>query len=551
MNSSSSLLNVSDCQPSSISSSTPIYLSPKIGLHMYDFNQCDPKRCTGRKLHRLGFVKLRKIPQKFHGILLSPVAESHCSFDDLRLLQDLPTHALRAPRRPGLHGGARLDSDGELLEANSGRNEKRPLYLNIGVIDCSWNSLDSIPFKKLHRGNSCLVRSLPFLLAANPCHFAQPRHLSCVEAFAAALMILFPDNPELATSILKPFKWGKQFLNLNADLLDLYGREGKNGKALEAAEEEYLRNMMREQEEVKGRRGGRGGWEYGDLIDVSGSETEEEEGDTEEHTEVRHREEVSSMNLDSSSVPIASEGMPEGRLGGITGRDIVADGALEIRRFWSSEYCPNLSLNGAHSQETDSGDSTGKDREEDGGETDSDSDKGKKEDETDIRNMDEEGKDNEEDEQDDSDQDDDGEDDADRIQDEENCEDVLPLRSNVHRRSKGQGTNRISENSKIEGISCEDEGSGQRGGLRGTVQGRRGGGRREHCRPGRRTTVEDEEGRGTSYGFGNVFHTNCRQEVSEGREGELGKRAKRYVLGGGGTEGWQQKHGQKRRGGRR
>lgn len=41
-----------------------------VTLGFWDFGQCDSKKCSGRKLYRLGKVKLFRTNQKFHGIIL-------------------------------------------------------------------------------------------------------------------------------------------------------------------------------------------------------------------------------------------------------------------------------------------------------------------------------------------------------------------------------------------------------------------------------------------------------------------------------------------------
>lgn len=151
------------------------YQGPR--LSMWDFNHCDPKKCSGRKLAHLRVLKSMNLNQRHGGVVLSPMGT-------------------RAISR----------ADAEMVET-----------AGLSVLDCSWARLDEVPFQR-YRGGA--ERLLPFLVAANPINYGRPLRLSCAEALAAALYIMgFKDS---AKQVLDKFKWGHGFWPLNDELLDQY-----------------------------------------------------------------------------------------------------------------------------------------------------------------------------------------------------------------------------------------------------------------------------------------------------------------------------------------
>lgn len=161
---------------------------------MWDLEQCDPKKCSGRKLVRHGLVKILRLGTRFSGLVLTPVGQRCVSPTDHDIIQD--------------YGCA--------------------------VVDCSWARLDETPFSRMRTPNP---RLLPFLVAANPINYGKPCQLSCVEAIAATLIIT--GYPEEANFYLGKFSWGHSFLELNSELLKSYSL-CKNSEEIIAAQEKFL-----------------------------------------------------------------------------------------------------------------------------------------------------------------------------------------------------------------------------------------------------------------------------------------------------------------------
>ncbi|XP_060069498.1 18S rRNA aminocarboxypropyltransferase-like [Ylistrum balloti] len=169
-------------------------------LAMWDLEQCDPKKCSGRKLGRLGYVRTLGLRQKFNGLILSPMGKKCVSAEDRNII----------------------------------------LSYGLAVVDCSWAKLEETPFEKMKGG---YPRLLPYLVATNPINYGKPCTLSCVEAYAAALYIT--GFKELGEVLLAKFKWGGSFYTVNEELLSLYA-ECKDGAAVVLAQQEYLDKIAEE-----------------------------------------------------------------------------------------------------------------------------------------------------------------------------------------------------------------------------------------------------------------------------------------------------------------
>lgn len=157
-------------------------LHTKMG--MWDFAQCDPKRCSGRRLVRLGLINEYKVNSKFHGIVLTPSASSVISPTDYETV-----------KKKGL-----------------------------AVVDCSWARLEAVPFGRL----GGIPRLLPFMVAANPVNYGRPFKLNCAEALIAGLSIVKREGDEQMqediNTLANTFGYGQEFLDLNQDYFEAYSK---------------------------------------------------------------------------------------------------------------------------------------------------------------------------------------------------------------------------------------------------------------------------------------------------------------------------------------
>jgi pre-rRNA-processing protein TSR3 len=162
-------------------------------LYAYEAGQCDPKKCTAKRLAHAGLIKTVKTMQKipYNTILLVPIAEKALSPAD---------------------------------SASS-----------ITVFDCSWSKIDV--FVDTLRQIKRKKRAFPYLIAANPINYGKPFFLNSAEAFAAALFIL--GEQEQCQDILGRFKWGNEFLRLNHEMLLAYS-EAKDSREVIVLQKRFM-----------------------------------------------------------------------------------------------------------------------------------------------------------------------------------------------------------------------------------------------------------------------------------------------------------------------
>ena len=167
-----------------------------IPVIVFDKNQCDPKKCTAKRMLKFGLAKeaktLRNIPSG--SIVLSPFAEKALSPDDIRYAKK-----------------------------------------GLVVMDLTWTNIDDFP-----RPIGTQDRALPYLLASNPINWGRPMELNSAEAVMASLIILGEKGQ--ADEFLGRFNWAPEFIRLNGELLDAYA-SAKDSSDVVRIQNEYIESI--------------------------------------------------------------------------------------------------------------------------------------------------------------------------------------------------------------------------------------------------------------------------------------------------------------------
>lgn len=214
---------------------------PEYKAAAWDLGHCDAKRCSGKRLMRLGLMRELHIGQKFQGIVVSPNAKSVCSPADRELLE--------------VYGAA--------------------------VVEASWNRIDEVPFSKIGGPHQ---RLLPYLIAANQTNYGKPWRLNCVEALAACFFIC--GHREWAEDILSSFSYGPSFIKINEAVLKRYAA-AKDEEGVKKAQEAWLEKIENEYKDDRAEREANedDAWRGGNVNRIRIKDDDSEDDDEEDSDE--------------------------------------------------------------------------------------------------------------------------------------------------------------------------------------------------------------------------------------------------------------------------
>ncbi|GKZ20675.1 ribosome bioproteinsis protein tsr3 [Aspergillus brasiliensis] len=233
---------------------------PAFKAACWDMGHCDPKRCSGKRLMHFGLMRELQIGQRFPGVIVSPNAKKVIS-----------------------------PADKDLLE-----------QFGAAVVECSWVRVKEVPWSRI--GGKC-ERLLPYLIAANTVNYGKPWRLNCVEALAACFCIC--GHEEWAREVLKHFRYGEAFLEINGKLLKRYAACADEDE-VKRTEEEWLAKIEREYEESRAA-GGADIWTVGNTNRRAESDSDDEGGSGSDKDNNEEEEEEEEEDKDPFAISDDSE----------------------------------------------------------------------------------------------------------------------------------------------------------------------------------------------------------------------------------------------------
>jgi pre-rRNA-processing protein TSR3 len=156
-----------------------------------------------------------------------------------------------------------------------------------------------------------LLFIVPYLIAANTVNYGKPWRLNCVEALAACFYIC--GHEEWAKEVLKNFRYGEAFLDINSELLKRYAACATE-EDVKRTEEEWLAKIEQEYEDSRAE-GGDDIWTTGNTNRMpakGGSDDEDEDDD--ESGEEGSEEEESEDEVDKDPFAISDDSEDEDQM---------------------------------------------------------------------------------------------------------------------------------------------------------------------------------------------------------------------------------------------
>lgn len=248
----------------------PSASKPTFKAACWDLGHCDPKRCSGKKLMRLGYMRPLHMGQRHNGVIITPNGKHTVS-----------------------------PADRELMD-----------QFGAAVVECSWARTKEVQWNKV--GGKC-ERLLPYLVAANTVNYGKPWRLNCAEAVAAAFYIC--GHADWAEQVLAPFSYGQSFLEINGSLLRKYAACSDEAD-VKRTEKEWMERLEREYAESRDEGAG-DMWTTGNTnrrpLESSDDDDDDDDEEDEEEEDGSGDNEVDGIYLGKKPTAALPEEQPQDR----------------------------------------------------------------------------------------------------------------------------------------------------------------------------------------------------------------------------------------------